>query len=163
MTGDGRLGWLDNTKYANSFYLTKYDSVRFELPIVFLTEMHLIRAEAAGEIVGATPGALAIGIADVNKIIERAYGNASKNLPPAATAATLILKAREQREIELIGEGDRLHQIKRIGAHPVLANRVDRLDRRGSEWKCPGFILQFPDYEKNANASFQLNIEGGCL
>ncbi|MBC7655021.1 MAG: RagB/SusD family nutrient uptake outer membrane protein [Oligoflexus sp.] len=161
--GDNRLAFLNNTKYSGSIYLNKYDSNNFEMPIVTLTEMYLTRAESAGEIANTIPTALATGIADINKIIERAYGNNTKNLALTITQDQLITNVRIQREIEMIGEGDRLHQIKRIGAHPLPSRRNERLDRRGSEWNCPGFILQFPDYEKNANAAFQLNIEGGCL
>ena len=161
--GDKRLAYFNNTKYAGSIFLNKYDSTNFEMPIITLTEMYLTRAECAGEVATTIPTALTTGIADLNKIIERAYGDNSKNLALTITADQLISNARIQREIEMIGEGDRLHQIKRIGAHPLPIRRVERLDRRGSEWNCPGFILQFPDYEKNANAAFQLNIEGGCL
>lgn len=161
-TGDQRLAWLDGDKFSGNVYLTKYDASNFELPVVFLTEMLLIRAEAGGEI--GTAESVAAGVSDINKIIERAYGNSSKNLSVNTSASLLINKVREQREIEMVGEnGDRLHEIKRIGAHPNAARRIERLDRRGSEWNCPGFILQFPDYEKNANAAFQLNVEGGCL
>ena len=161
--GDKRLAYLNNTKYSGSIYLNKYDSFNFEMPLVTLTEMYLTRAECAGEVANTIPTALTTGITDINKIIERAYGNNSKNLALTITGDQLISNARIQREIEMIGEGDRLHQIKRIGAHPLPSRRVERLDRRGSEWNCPGFILQFPDYEKNANAAFQLNVEGGCL
>ncbi len=163
LTGDGRVAWLNNTKYTNNIYMNKYDSANFEMPIVFLTEMVLIRAESAGEIAGTNAAALPVGIADINKILERAYGNTSRNMAAGSTGDQLIKVVREQREIELMGEGDRLHQIKRIGAHPLANRRVERLDRRGSEWNCPGFIVQFPDYEKNANAAFPLNVEGGCL
>lgn len=161
--GDNRLAYLNNVKYSGNIYLNKYDSNNFEMPIVTLTEMNLIRAESAGEVAGTIPTALAIGISDINKIIERAYGNNTKNLLTTITADQLITNVRIQREIEMIGEGDRLHQVKRIGAHPLSSRRTERYDRRGSEWNCPGFILQFPDYEKNANAAFQLNVEGGCL
>ncbi|MEQ1552820.1 MAG: RagB/SusD family nutrient uptake outer membrane protein [Ferruginibacter sp.] len=161
--GDGRNAWLDKVKYPGNTYLNKYDSSNFEMPIIGITEMYLIRAEAAGEIAVSTPAALTIGIADINKIIERAYGNNTKNLALTVSPDMLINTVRNQREIEMIGEGDRLYQIKRIGAHPIASRRVERLDRRGSIWNCPGFILQFPDYEKNANAAFQLNVEGSCL
>ncbi|MGE9311882.1 RagB/SusD family nutrient uptake outer membrane protein [Niabella sp. CJ426] len=158
-TGDKRIAWLNTTKYAGNIYVNKYDSVNFVLPIVSLTEMYLVRAESAAE----QNTNLATGIADINKIIERAYGNATRNISATSSAGFLLQKVREQREIEMIGEGDRLHQIKRIGADPNIANRVEILDRRRSPWNCPGFILQFPDYEKNANKDFELNIEGGCL
>lgn len=158
-TGDKRLEWLNAAKYPGNIYLNKYDSVNFVLPIVSLTEMYLVRAESAAE----QNTNLSTGIADVNKIIERAYGNTTRNIPTTSSASFLLQKVREQREIEMIGEGDRLHQIKRIGADPNVANRVEILDRRRSYWNCPGFILQFPDYEKNANKDFELNIEGGCL
>lgn len=162
-TGDKRVAWLNNTKYTNIVFLSKYDSSNFELPVITVTEMYFVRAEAAGEIAGTNPAALVTGIQDVNKIIERAYGNNSRNLAPAASADLLINTVRTQREIEMMGEGDRLHEIARIGSHPNPARRNELLDRRGSFWNCPGFILQFPDFEKNANVAFQLNVEGGCL
>lgn len=159
--GDNRIEWLNNTRHTNVIYVTKYDSSQFELPIITITEMYLTRAEAGGEIADTNPAARTTGIEDINRIIERAYGNDSRNLPSTASADLLIQTARTQREIELMGEGDRLHQIARIGANPARRNEL--LDRRGAFWNCPGFILQFPDYERNANVNFQMNVEGGCL
>jgi hypothetical protein len=45
-----------------------------------------------------------------------------------------------QRRIELNCEGDRLHQVKRIG----VSKGQNNLMVRGVPWNCNGMILQFP-------------------
>ncbi|MBK6633770.1 MAG: hypothetical protein IPG38_05175 [Chitinophagaceae bacterium] len=79
-------------------------------------------------------------------------------MPPIANAALVISTTRAERELEMVGEGNRTQEIKRIGAR-----NGTNIDRRNSVWNCPGFILQFPKAEKDANASFVLNPEGGCF
>jgi hypothetical protein len=91
-------------------------------------------------------------------IMTRAYGGTTFNLPGNATAAAVIAAARSERELELVGEGNRTQEIKRIGAR-----NNQNVDRRGSVWNCNGFILQFPKAEKDANTSFIMNVEGGCF
>ncbi|MFZ1534848.1 MAG: hypothetical protein WAT14_11790, partial [Chitinophagaceae bacterium] len=80
------------------------------------------------------------------------------NLPLNASAAAVIAAARTERELELVGEGNRTQEIKRIGARSGT-----NVDRRGSLWNCNGFILQFPKAENDANTAFIMNIEGGCF
>jgi hypothetical protein len=70
----------------------------------------------------------------------------------------VIAAARTERELEMVGEGNRLNEIKRIGARSGV-----NVDRRGSVWNCNGFILQFPKSEQDAFSSFQMNPEGGCF
>jgi starch-binding outer membrane protein, SusD/RagB family len=93
----------------------------------------------------------------VNDILTRAFGNTSRNLPSNTTAGEVISAVRLQRELEMIGEGNRLQEIKRIGAR----NNVN-IDRRGSRWNCPGLVLQFPQGERAGNTEFTMNTEGGC-
>ncbi len=151
---DERRVWYE--KNANGFNMvTKYNLNEFDLPIVHLTEMKLIRAEAGAEIGGA---ALAVAINDINDILERAYGGTTQNLSSAASAGLVITTARTQREFEMFGEGNRVQEIKRIGALSGIS-----VDRRGSTWNCGGLILQFPSGEQAANTSFPMNPEGGCL
>lgn len=152
---DVRKAWYTTTLQPGFNLLTKYNKNNFNLPIVHLTEIKLIRAESGAELGGAN---LAVAITDINQIMTRAYGGTTFNLPPAATAGAVIAATRNERELELVGEGNRTQEIKRIGVKDGL-----NIDRRGSVWNCNGFILQFPKAEKDANTAFVMNIEGGCF
>jgi starch-binding outer membrane protein, SusD/RagB family len=148
---DRRKAWYHDNSGVKG--LGKYFEERLTLPLVYITEMKLIRAECAGELNTALSGA----ITDLNDIINRAY-IAPATLPGTATPAAIIAKAREQRRLEMVYElGDRLQQIKRIGAkgEPSL--------NRGAPWNCNGMILQFPASEVSVNANFVPNPAGGCL
>ena len=79
------------------------------------------------------------------------------NLPATASAADVIRVARIQRELEMIGEGNRLQEIKRITARTNASP-----DRRGAPAFCPGMVLQFPQGEQAGNVNFIMNPEGGC-
>lgn len=153
-TSDKRLIWYSNSLQPGYNSLTKYNLDFMEEPITHLTEIVLIRAEAGAETGGAN---LVTAITDINSVLSRAFGG-SQNLPVSATATAVITAARIQRELEMVGEGNRLQEIKRIGVRTG-----SNIDRRGSPWSCNGFILQFPKAEQDANASFQLNPEGGCF
>lgn len=152
--GDVRgTAWWSNTLAPGYNVLTKYNKNNFDVPVIGYTEIKLIRAEAGAE----TGTNLATAITDINEILTRAYGGTSKNLPANAVAATVIATSRRERELELVGEGNRIQEIKRIGARSGLS-----VDRRGAPWNCPGLALQFPISEQAANAAFQMNTEGGC-
>ncbi|MCM5527808.1 RagB/SusD family nutrient uptake outer membrane protein [Parasegetibacter sp. NRK P23] len=152
-TGDQRAVWFNTTfnEGLNSF--TKYNLDRFEVPVITVTEMKIIRAESAAE----TNANLSVAVTDINDIMTRAYGNTSRNLPSNAAAADIINATRAQYLLEFVGEGRRLQEIKRIGAR----NKTN-IDRRGATWNCPGMVLQFPQGEMAANVNFQRNPEGGC-
>ena len=152
---DLRKAWYSNTLQAGFNVLAKYNKNFFDLPVVHLTEMRLIRAESGAEIGGAN---LAVALTDINQLMTRAYGGTTFNLPLLSNAALVISTTRNERELEMVGEGNRTQEIKRIGAR-----NGTNIDRRSSVWNCPGFILQFPKGEKDANASFILNPEGGCF
>jgi hypothetical protein len=79
------------------------------------------------------------------------------NLPTTATATDVIRVARIQRELEMIGEGNRLQEIKRLTARTGTTP-----DRRSAPMFCPGLVLQFPQGEKAGNTNFVMNQEGGC-
>jgi starch-binding outer membrane protein, SusD/RagB family len=155
---DKRKAWYSNSLQAGYNVLTKYNKDYFDLPVIHLTEIKLIRAESGAEIALSNPSALATAITDINDILTRAYGSTSQNLPSNVTAATVISTVRSERELELVGEGNRIQEIKRIGARSGT-----NVDRRGSPWNCNGLLLQFPKAEQDANAAFQLNTEGGCF
>ncbi|WP_127133014.1 RagB/SusD family nutrient uptake outer membrane protein [Pseudoflavitalea rhizosphaerae] len=151
--GDLRAAWLIASSSPDYAVLTKYNMNSFDLQIISVTEIKLIRAESAAEL--GSSEELDVARQDLDDILDRA--GLSTDLS-GATAALLISTARRERELELIGEGSRLDEIKRIG---VRNNQ--NIDRRGSPYNCNGFILQFPDIEKAGNASFVNNPEGGCF
>jgi hypothetical protein len=155
---DVRKAWYSNTLQAGYNVTTKYNKDYFDMPVIHLTEIKLIRAESGAEIAGANAGALAVAITDINEILTRAYGGTSNNLLPASTPGLVISTSRSERELELVAEGSRYNEIKRIGAR----NGVN-VDRRGSPWNCNGFILQFPKAEQDAFTPFVMNPEGGCF
>jgi len=153
-----KAAWYSNTLHSGYFVTTKYNRDFFDLPIVHLTEMKLILAESGAEIASSNAAALTAAITNLNSILTRAYGGTSRNLAANATAGLVISTSRKERELEMVAEGNRYHEIKRIGAR----NNTN-VDRRGSPWNCPGFILQFPKAEQDAFTAFILNPEGGCF
>lgn len=150
-TNDVRKTWFNTVKYPGEIVTTKYNKERFNVPVLHLTEMKLIRAESAAEL----NTNLSVAVGDINDILNRAYAG-TKSIPANSSAALIKANARAERLIEMVAEGDRLYEIKRIGA------KGENIDRRGAVWNCTGLILQFPVSEMASNTSFQRNVEGGC-
>jgi len=150
-SNDARKAWFNNVKYPNLVVTTKYNKERFNVPVLHLTEMKLIRAESAAE----SGTNLSVAVQDINDIMNRAY-EGTKTIPANSSASLIKTTVRYERSIEMAAEGDRLYEIKRIGA------KGENIDKRGSVWNCPGFILQFPQEELGSNTSFVRNPEGGC-
>jgi starch-binding outer membrane protein, SusD/RagB family len=153
---DRRAAWYKDSLTASGahvYSIRKYSQQVFVLPVIHLTELKLIRAESAAELNQNLP----VAIADINDITNRAYGGTLAPLPGTATAATIKLRVREQRKLEMVFEsGDRVQQIKRIGAK----GEASMLGQ--ASWNCPGFVLQVPAAEVNVNTNFQQNPQGGC-
>ena len=141
-----------NAGAANEFIKSEaFNAPFFDVPILHLTQMHLIRAESLAK----TGSDLSKAIDDINAIIGRAYSNDSRKLDVSATANDIIAETRYQRRIELLFQGDRTHEIKRLGAI-----EGEKMFVRGHEWNCPGFMLQFPITEQTT--IFEINPTGGC-
>jgi len=154
---DARGAWYDNTTYAGNIVLTKFNGMDFfDNPTLHVTELLLTRAEAAAEQAEAGDNSnLAQAITDLNMILDRAYGG-TRALAANASAALVKSTARYERRLELLGEGDRGHELKRIGA------LEGNLMVRGASWDCPGAVLQFPQGEIANSPGFVSNPEGGC-
>ncbi|WP_113663439.1 RagB/SusD family nutrient uptake outer membrane protein [Pedobacter nanyangensis] len=150
-TNDVRKAWFETVKYPGFIAIKKYNSDRFEIPVLYLTDMKLIRAESAAEL----NTSLNIAVQDINDILARAYAG-TKSIPAGSSASLIRTNARFERSIEMAGEGNRLSEIKRIGA------KGENIDRRGAVWNCGGMILQFPQGEMAASDIFVRNPEGGC-
>ncbi|MFK7969648.1 MAG: RagB/SusD family nutrient uptake outer membrane protein [Bacteroidia bacterium] len=121
-----------------------------QVPLVHLTALKLIRAESAAEL----NTDLITAITDLNDIRERA---GIPTLASTSEALTIIATARKERRKELIIEGDRLHELKRIA---VLEE--PNLKIRNAPWDCPGLVCQLPDVELQGNPNLKPNEEGGC-
>ncbi|MEN9333966.1 MAG: hypothetical protein RLY35_1146 [Bacteroidota bacterium] len=133
--------------------LTKFQSkVAFNIPLMYQTEMMLIRAEA---IAYAQTGRLSEAIADINAIRSRAYSQ-DNSLSSNATAEQVKEAARKEYRLETIGEGKWLDQFRRIAIESNTTLKI-----RTSPWNCPGMALQFPNNEFTS-ALFVGNPEGGC-
>jgi hypothetical protein len=149
-SADDRLGWMQSSggKYKNRRFENK---VFFNIPIIYLTELKLIRAECLGEM----GGNLSVAIADINAIRDRAFGAGLNDLSSGSTPAEVIAAARREYRIETMGEGKWINQLKRIGA------KGENIVVRNAPWNCPGMALQFPNSEFTS-ALFVGNPEGGC-
>ncbi len=130
----------------------------WNIPLVHLTELKLIRAESAAEL-GTN---LDVAAQDLRDIGIRA---GVTPISAGAGATQIILEARKQRRIELMGEGNRFHELKRI-ATATTGNKtkvpVSNLKIRGADWNCPGMVCQYPDNELSANPNLKPNPFGGC-
>lgn len=147
---DLRASWVAEKTYSNgnAYVFTKFDSVWFSVSLASVTEMKLIAAESNAE-QGVN---LTAAINHINDIKTRA------NVAPLSTgasAAAIIAEARIERRKEFGGEGNRLHELRRIGTlgEDVLI--------RNSPWDCNGMVLQFPASERSIQG-FVLNPQGGC-
>ena len=82
-------------------------------------------------------------IQDVNDIRERAFGDTSKDLLPTSENDAVLNAARTERRLELVGEGYRLHDLKRRGA------AGENIIIRGVDWNYVGLVIQFGASEAN--------------
>ena len=149
-SADDRLSWMQSSggKYKNRRFENK---VFFNIPIIYLTELRLIRAECLAEM----GGNLTAAIEDINAIRDRAFGAGLNDLSATSTAAEVIAAARREYRIETMSEGKWINQLKRIGA------KGESVYVRNAPWNCPGMALQFPNSEFTS-ALFVGNPEGGC-
>jgi hypothetical protein len=146
---DLRNDWINP---VNGRYLsTKFNRDIFNIPVIHLSMLKLIRAEA----IALNNGDLATAIQDVNEIRERAFGGDIFELPLDADANEVIAAAREEFRKETVCEGHWVAHLRRFG---VMGEDITI---RGAAWDCPGMALQFPNGESSI-AGFVFNEEGGC-
>ncbi len=143
-TGDLRASsWYEvfNAGATNEYVaFTKFNDEYPTVPVIRLTEIKLLRAEAA-MLKSTTDKTTAIQ--DVNDIRERAYDGASKNLAETASDEAVLNAARTERRLELMGEGYHLHDLKRRGAGG------EDITIRGVKWDYVGLVIQFGASEVN--------------
>jgi len=130
----------------------------FNVPLVHTTELKLIRAESAAEL-GVN---LDVARQDINDIKGRA---GIQLISPNASDFIIISEARKERRLELVSEGHRIHDLKRIGAasrQGLTALSENNLTIRRAPWDCNGMVFQYPDGELRGNANLVPNPSGGC-
>jgi len=148
---DDRGNWVNSDGVTHK--VTRFDDKQFfNVPIVHLTGLHLLRAMCVAQ----NGGDLSTAIADINAIRDRAFGEDLNDLDPASEAAAVLAAAREEYRKETLCEGWELDQAKLRG---VMGEDETVRD---APWDCPGSLLQFPNSSTTA-AGFILNDEGGCL
>jgi hypothetical protein len=148
---DLRAAWftVSNEGLSNERYiLNKFPLKMLNMPLLYLTDMKLLRAEAYARL-GVN---LDQAINDVNDIRTRA--NYSNLVPPGSAVNDILNAVYRERRIEMCGEGDWVQHLKRRGT----IGEVNVI--RDAPWNCPGMVLQFPSTE-NTNI-FEMNEEGGC-
>jgi starch-binding outer membrane protein, SusD/RagB family len=127
--------------------LSRYNLPWFSVPVLHLAEMLLIRAESAAEL-----GNMSQAEADVNAIRNRA-GLAS--VAPGIDVASLKIIIRNERRLEMMGEGYRFHDLRRQGVRDSPNLLIN-----GAPWNCNGMMVQLPDEERSGNPDIKLNPEG---
>ncbi len=123
-----------------------------QVPIIHITELKLIRGESAAEINNNIP----LALEDLNDIRGRAGMPNFANSDPIQVVNSFRLERRR----ELVAEGNRLHELKRIGAateRGLTVLPVTNLEIRGVPWNCNGMICQFPDSELSGNLDLEAN------
>lgn len=147
---DGRNDWY--LQDGGIVKVTRFNNKEFyNIPVIHLTEMMLIQAEALAE----TNTDLPTAIENINLIRDRAFGEGFNDLDPNSSAEDVIDAARLEYLKETLCEGKLIDQLKRRGA------MGEDITVRMAPWDCPGMAIQFPNGETSA-AGFILNEEGGC-
>lgn len=148
---DDRGDWIESNGVVHK--VTRFDDKQFfNVPVIHLTGLHLLRAMC----IAINGGDLSVAIGDVNAIRDRAFGPDLNDMPTGASAAEVLAAAREEYRKETLCEGWELDQVKLRG---VMGSPETVRD---APWDCPGSLLQFPNSSTTA-AGFVLNGEGGCL
>jgi len=142
-----------NPGAANEFVKSnQFNAPFFNVPVLHLTQMMLVRAESYA----MTNTNLSTAITDINKIIARAYtDNATRLVSSGISSSALLDVIRSERRMELLFQGDRIHEIKRLGAIENINSYI-----HGHPWNCPGLVMQFPITEQTT--IFKINPTGGC-
>jgi hypothetical protein len=161
--GDKRSIWFTETAVGIACNKFKVDTAAnnnrvnspINVPIVHLTELKLIRAEAGAE--ANDPTKLAVAISDMNDILVRA---GLSPFGPTTQGSRIIEEARTQRRIEMVAEGNRLNELRRQATHPTRPN--GSLLIRNAPWNCNGMVYQIPDWELRVSPDMKPNPTGGC-
>ena len=134
-------------KPSEAYVFTRYNKDFFDIPLLHLTDIVLMRAECY-----FYAGQKQKGYDDLMMIRKRSYGAGNRTFD--YNAANLQDSIQYERRIEMATEGDRLNQLRRLGSEgkSILI--------RNAPWDCPGMVLQFGN--AFTTSGFIFNEEGGC-
>ena len=135
----GRLNGLRRTALAasegNQNYSLKWQGITpVNVPLVRLAEMYLTRAESRVQ----NGGDGAAALADLNTI--RELNGLAPETATGLSNEQILTRIREERRLELLLEGDRFHELRRL-----------RQDIRGLPFDATRILLKIPDSEVQAN------------
>ena len=130
--------------------LAKFDQQGFNVPVLHLTQLLLTRAECLARL----NIDLATAVSDINQIRSRAFGIGQNQISVSDGVGVILQAAKDERRIEMVGEGDWITQLKRYGVLGEIQNI------RGVSWSCFGQVLQFHSTE--SSDVFEFNPQGGC-
>ena len=150
---DRRANWYKYNTAENQVLLKRFSEYNnFNVPLLHLTQMMLIRAESLAE----AERDLTPAITDINAIRNRAgIESSAYMLSTNATTEEVIQAARTEYRKETIGMGMWVEQLQRRGA------QGEDIFIRDAPWDCPGMALQFSASEGNV-AGFVFNETRGC-
>ena len=143
-TADKRLNLIkviNKGKSDEVYGSAKFNFDFIDVPYLLLTDMYLMRAEA----LAITNQNLTTAAADLNKIINRSYVDASTKVMTGSELADVIkFRVRNERRREFLLEGDRIQTFKRIGANGEIQtpNTI-----RNATFNCNGLIFAYPQTE----------------
>ena len=144
-------------------YSKKYDRALENIPVIRSAELVLDRAEINAMNATTDPQAYANAIADLNLIRDRAI---APSYVPAITGATqtgavilatnILTQVRIERIRELAFEGDRLHNLRRMGVIGAITN-IDRGGVNVLPWNSNKLLFKIPDAETRTSANIIQN------
>jgi starch-binding outer membrane protein, SusD/RagB family len=145
--------WLTFEKATGSapdeYWPKKINSTSyFSVPLIHLGEMRLIYAESAAELSKRNDA-----LFQLNDIRLRAGLSTFSSL----SFPDIITEIRKQRRLEMVLEGDRVHELKRQAIRDKSNVFI-----RNSIWSCPGLVLAIPSDEMSSNPKMVQNALGGC-
>jgi starch-binding outer membrane protein, SusD/RagB family len=156
-----KVRWLRKTSTPDGtgYILTKVPiaGTRFDMNILHWAELKLIKAECMAEL-NQTAAAL-VELNDVRTAHSFFALGSVTNTP------SLITSIRNQRRIEMMGEGNRMQDLKRIGAasaRGLTQAAENNLKVRNAPWNCVGMVVQVPSSEHAASPNFPFNPTGSC-
>ncbi|MEM8565783.1 MAG: RagB/SusD family nutrient uptake outer membrane protein [Bacteroidota bacterium] len=127
-------------------FVSKFDNPVFNLPMLRLAEILLIRAESAAE-----TNNTAVAVADLQSVRGRAFDDSGISIDFSGTD-DLINQIREERQKEMAFEFSNIfHDLKRVGGNG------ESVTIGGLSFNSPELLFKIPDVEVNTNPLVEQN------
>lgn len=134
-------------------FSTKWDANVINPPIIRLAEIYLIHAESAA---AKTPVDLSAAAASYNTV--RKFADQTFPTAVFATADAALSAIREERRAELLFEGDRYHELKRLKTASFGEIRVGQnVIREAKPFNDASWLLKIPVSETSGNPAIVQN------